>query len=219
MQAPCHRVEGRPWTIAIGTRTTGGRTRQTPNLSSRHDPCVPVLEAFSHVPGFLPGVALSVLIGVAARHRIGHALGVRPAFAVALVVSIGTVLAATLTPLNVAEVGGGHPSTCDLSRLTFATSEDLRWTIDVGLNILLFVPLGVLLALLPRSPRKATLIVVALVLPVGIELTQLLAAPLDRACQSGDVIDNLTGLAIGLAIGALAKVLGLGPADPPRRSE
>ena len=44
-------------------------------------------------------------------------------------------------------------------------------------------------------------------LPASIELIQLLVPPLGRECQSADVIDNLTGLVVGLAAGVVARLL------------
>ena len=47
------------------------------------------------------------------------------------------------------------------------------------------------------------LVVGALLLPFAIEITQLLVHVLGRGCQSTDLIDNLTGLVLGLAAGAV----------------
>ena len=44
---------------------------------------------------------------------------------------------------------------------------------------------------------------------VGIELTQLALARLDRACDVTDMIDNITGAGVGVLLGVpLALVLG-----------
>jgi glycopeptide antibiotics resistance protein len=85
---------------------------------------------------------------------------------------------------------------------------------DRSLNVLLFIPLGVSLGLLPRSRRTAVLVLAAVLFPFVIETTQLLVPALSRGCESVDVIDNLTGLAIGLAGGA---ILGLLLPDVRRR--
>jgi glycopeptide antibiotics resistance protein len=79
---------------------------------------------------------------------------------------------------------------------------------DIAFNVLLFIPLGLALGLLPPSKARVPLIVGALLLPAVIEATQLAARALDRACQSGDVVDNLTGLLIGLVVGGAAAALG-----------
>jgi glycopeptide antibiotics resistance protein len=68
----------------------------------------------------------------------------------------------------------------------------------------MFVPLGVMISLVPRSRRKAAIVVAAIALPFAIETTQMLLPVLDRACESADVIDNLTGLVLGFAGGSVA---------------
>ena len=50
-------------------------------------------------------------------------------------------------------------------------------------------------------------------LPLLIEVGQLLITPLDRACQSADVFDNLTGLVLGFALGAIASATLRGGRD------
>jgi glycopeptide antibiotics resistance protein len=79
---------------------------------------------------------------------------------------------------------------------------------DPTYNVLLFVPLGLAIGLIPPSRRMAALGVAAVILPFAIETTQLLATGLGRACQSSDIADNLTGLVIGLVIGVVARRLG-----------
>jgi glycopeptide antibiotics resistance protein len=76
--------------------------------------------------------------------------------------------------------------------LTFGTTS---------LNVILFVPLGIFLALLPRSRATVFAVIGAALLPVAIESIQFVATPLGRACQGADVIDNMLGLALGLAAG------------------
>ena len=70
--------------------------------------------------------------------------------------------------------------------------------------MLLLVPLGLTIGLLPASRRKSVILVLALALPFIVEGTQLVAVPVDRACQAGDVFDNLLGLVLGLATGMSA---------------
>jgi len=79
--------------------------------------------------------------------------------------------------------------------------------------MVVFVPSGVLLVLACARWRAAWLLV-----PLGlaglaaysiaIEATQLALARIDRACDVTDVIDNVTGAALGVGIGVvLALVL------------
>jgi len=157
------------------------------------------------LPWFLPGVAISVLIALAAGGRVGRALGTRRAVAMALIVSLGIILSATLTPLRgFLDVGGVGAGPCDFSRIGLAPLRELLRLGDTSLNILLFVPLGLSLAFLPRRRRTALVIAGAIALPFVIELAQLLVPLLDRGCQSADVVDNLTGLAIGFGAGLVA---------------
>ena len=89
-------------------------------------------------------------------------------------------------------------------------SEYLHLGGATSLNVILFVPLGLAIGLLGRSPVTAWLLVGALASPVVIETIQSLAPMLGRGCQSRDVVDNLLGLGIGLVLGALLSVVRAG---------
>jgi glycopeptide antibiotics resistance protein len=157
------------------------------------------------LPWFLPGVVISVVVSIAASGILGRALGVRRALAWAIVISLGIIAAATLTPRWEAMAFGARgSSSCDLSRLGLAPLQEVLRLGDTGGNILMFVPLGAAIGLVPRSRRKAAVVIAAIALPFGIETIQLLVPALDRACESADVVDNLTGLAIGLGGGVVA---------------
>lgn len=161
------------------------------------------------VPGFLLGVAVSVAVGIAAGGHVSRLLGVRSVLGSAIILSLGIVLSATLTPQREAiEFGAVSAGTCDLTRIGLAPLARLRTLNDVSVNILLFVPLGTAIGLAPGSRRKVAVVIAAVALPFAIELTQLLAPVLDRACQSADVVDNLSGLVFGLAAGTVAGRLG-----------
>jgi hypothetical protein len=82
------------------------------------------------------------------------------------------------------------------------------------LNTVLFVPAGILLVVAAARWRWRALLTVPLGLGLlaaysaGIEYTQLAVARIDRACDLTDVVDNVTGAAIGVLIGIpLALVL------------
>jgi glycopeptide antibiotics resistance protein len=157
----------------------------------------------STLPWLPPGTIVFAIIGIVVCRRLARALGTRPAVAWLLVVSVGIIVSATLTPLyGTLETTASGPGACDLSVMGFIPLRELFQVDDRSLNILLFIPLGVALGLLPRSRRTAFLVLAAVLFPFAIETTQLLAPILGRGCQSIDVIDNLTGLAIGLAAGA-----------------
>jgi glycopeptide antibiotics resistance protein len=163
--------------------------------------------SMSNVPWFWPGVLLSTVLGVAIATRLGRALGIPATLAGALVVTTGIIIAATLTPLRTAlDSGAVGTGTCDFSRLGLAPLADLASRNDTSLNILLFIPLGAAIGLIGRSRVTAALTLAAIALPFAIETIQLLAPILARGCQSADVIDNLSGLTIGLVIGALFRI-------------
>jgi len=171
----------------------------------------------SALPWFLPGVAISAAFALAAGGRVGRALGARRAVAMALIVSLGIVLSATLTPLRgVLDVAGVGTGSCDLSRIGPAPLRELLELNDTSLNVLLFVPLGVSIALIPRSRRKLGVVAAAITLPFAVEATQALVALVGRGCESADVVDNLTGLAIGLGVGIVARRFA-GALDRQRR--
>jgi len=158
-----------------------------------------------NLPWLLPGAAIAFVVSLAASGAVGRALRVRRPIACVMVLSLGIILAATLTPQSEALAFGARgSSSCDLSRLGLAPLRELLRLSDSGGNILMFIPLGATIGLVPRSRRKAAIVIAAIALPFGIETIQLLLPVLDRACESADVIDNLTGLAIGLAGGVAA---------------
>lgn len=73
------------------------------------------------------------------------------------------------------------------------------------------------IGLLPASRARNGVVIMALLLPPAVELTQGVVVALDRACQGGDVFDNLVGLGIGLIAGwvirSVWRRIGIGP-DP-----
>ena len=86
------------------------------------------------------------------------------------------------------------------------------WIVGGGqrtLNAAVFVPAGILLVLAVARWRRAAWVLVPLGFlllagfSIGIEATQLALARIDRACDVTDVIDNVTGAAIGVVIGIL----------------
>jgi glycopeptide antibiotics resistance protein len=168
------------------------------------------------LPWFLPGVAIAVIVSIAASDVVGRALRVRRPVAWAMVLSLGVILAATMTPQwEALAFGAQGSSSCDFSRIGLAPLSGLLRFGDTSGNVLLFIPLGVTIALMPRSRRKAVVLIAAIALPFAIEIAQLLLPVLDRACESADVVDNLTGLVLGLGGGVVAAWLGRSLARRP----
>ena len=94
-------------------------------------------------------------------------------------------------------------------------APDGFWIFSGGqrmLNVLVFVPAGVLLVLALARWRAAWVLV-----PLGlaglaaysvvIEATQLELARIDRACDVTDVIDNVTGAVLGVGLGVVLALL------------
>ena len=118
--------------------------------------------------------------------------------------------AATLTPVlesTVFEIPAAGVGVCDFSRIGPAPLDALRSINEISLNILLFVPFGVAVGLLPIGRPKAVVVLAAIALPFAIEGIQLVATALHRGCQSADVADNLTGLIAGLIIGEAVRLV------------
>ena len=90
-------------------------------------------------------------------------------------------------------------------------SPDGFWIFGGGqqlLNTLLFVPAGMFLVLVLARWRAGWVLVplglgLLAAYSLAIEYTQLQVARIDRACDVTDIIDNVTGAAIGVALGLL----------------
>jgi glycopeptide antibiotics resistance protein len=111
-----------------------------------------------------------------------------------------------LTPGREAlENGAIGGASCDFARFGLVSLAELASFNDTSLNVLLFIPLGVVIGMIPGSRRKYLLALGAAAMPLAIEVTQMLLPSFDRTCESADVIDNLTGFGLGLIVGAVAR--------------
>jgi hypothetical protein len=163
------------------------------------------------IPWLLPGLLVSLVVGLVTARWVGRRLAIHPAVAVLMALGLGLVLAATVTPLRDAlEDGAIGAGTCEMSR--FVPIPPWRWfrLSDPTLNIAMFVPLGIAIGIVPPSRVKAGLVIAGFCLPFAIELTQLLVPILARGCETADVVDNLTGLVFGLLVGSLLGWAGIG---------
>ena len=165
-----------------------------------------LIEVLGDYAGLGPGIVLSLALSFLTFVPVSRALAISRLHGFLLVLSLGVILAATITPSREALLFGAEGSgRCDLSRFGLLSWWELGHIDDASLNILLFVPFGIALGLCPRSRARSTLVAAALITPIAIELIQLTAVSLGRECQSSDVIDNLTGLLLGLLVGVIAR--------------
>jgi VanZ like family len=156
---------------------------------------------------------LGVLLFLALRERLGWlTAGSIAAFLWALAV-IGIL---TLIPANGAPgvvPAEGRLATCSWD--VGGPAPEGFWIFAGGqrmLNVLVFVPAGVLLVLALARWRAAWVLVPLglaglAAYSVAIEATQLELARIDRACDVTDVIDNVTGAVLGVGIGVVLALL------------
>jgi hypothetical protein len=153
------------------------------------------------VPLFPVVLAVGTIVAVLSSAAVGRWLRTNRVVACLLVAGFVLVASATLLPTASALSGIASNGSCDLSRLGIATFGLLSSDRQTQLNVVLFVPLGVAVALLPYGARTVAVAGTAVLLPFIIEGIQLAAPTLGRDCQSADVIDNLMGLGLGIAVG------------------
>jgi hypothetical protein len=159
----------------------------------------------ANVPLFVPGVLLAIVVASLVGRRLAIRLTSSPWVAFLLVVSVGIIVSATLTPLaDALESGRGSNGVCDLDRIGWAPVRLYLGITEESMNVLMFVPLGIAISLVPGA-RGRRLTVAALALPFAIELAQMLMPVLGRECEAADMVDNPTGLIIGLAVGRLGR--------------
>jgi hypothetical protein len=157
-------------------------------------------------------LVIAIVVALVLSPAVAGRLRTRRSVAVLLLFGFGLVLAATLVPTAAALEGAVSDGVCDVSRVGLAPLEDLTSVTFTSLNVLLFVPLGLAVGLLPRTPTAAAVTVAAISLTFLVETIQLVVTVLGRGCQTADIVDNLLGLAIGIAIGTLARpLLALAP--------
>lgn len=165
----------------------------------------------------LLGIALSAVFFAALALVLTRPLGAVTAWAIAgFCWSLVVVALVTLLPTD-ADVGivpaEGRATSCSTD--IGGPAPDGFWVFAGGqrlLNTLLFIPSGALLVL-GASRWRIGWVLVPLglaglaVYSVLIELTQLELARLDRACDLTDVVDNVSGAVLGVAIGVVLMLL------------
>lgn len=167
------------------------------------------------LPWLVPGSLVALVVSILASGRVAAWLRVHRVLAAFLVLSLGIILVGTLTPLAADQVLPPElRDTCDFARTSLATPADLASRGDVVINILMFMPFGSAIGSIPWTWRKVAVVLAAIALPFAIEAVQLVVLQLGRGCQAADVVDNLTGLLVGICAGMPVSVW---PRSPHRR--
>ena len=159
------------------------------------------------VPLSVLALAAVTVIALVASRAAADWLHTRRSLAALLLFGFGLVVSATLVPTEAALEGRASDGVCDVSRVGLASISVYTSVNAISLNVLLFIPLGLAVGLLPRSRTAAVAAVAAFALTFVVEAIQLLLPVLGRGCQTADLVDNLLGLAIGIAAATLARPL------------
>lgn len=159
--------------------------------------------------GVLAAAVVAVLLALALRGRLGTLSAVAVS---GLLWSLAAIALVTLVPTR-ADIGivpaESRSESCswDYGGPNGAAFEGLGFD-QRTLNVLLFVPAGMFLVLAVgrwwSGVVLAPLGLAALAAySLGIELTQLQLARIDRACDVTDMVDNVLGAAVGFVIGVV----------------
>lgn len=156
-------------------------------------------------PRGLIGIPIAILVAGVLGGRVAAATGSGRFTGSFLTFSVAAILAITLLPMPLV-TSPTEGLRCLLPTLSVFRSGDLLRVTDVSLNVIMFVPLGLAVAWLPRRtlPRALAL---AVALPWVVESIQLAVPALGRTCQAGDITTNLMGLALGLLVGVVARAI------------
>lgn len=150
-------------------------------------------------PTFLPGfginlvftLGLAVVIGL----LIAPHLQMRRWAAAAWLICLLAPLAYTLT----ATASGGLTG-CDITGLPW-DSRSALFAPNTRMNVVMMIPAGAALLLLPRGAFRLAGLGISLALPIAIEFTQM-APFLRRGCQFADVVTNQAGVVTGWCLAA-----------------
>jgi hypothetical protein len=155
------------------------------------------------LPMFWPALVFALALAALLAVPVAHLLRARVWVALFLLGSLALITASTLSPSVPAYFVLGARTECVSDGFSPPGLADLVAFNQTGLNVLLFVPLGLACALLPRWPQVALLSALASAVPFGVELIQLAVPRLGRVCSTADAAANLTGLFAGLLGGLL----------------
>ena len=157
---------------------------------------------------------VAIALAAVVRRRTGWPWAIALALLLWSLVAIGvlTLIPASGAPGIVPAEGRLTSCSWDIG----GPAPDGFWIFPGGqrlLNALVFVPSGALVVLVAARWRRGGIVVGVLGLAaligysIGIELTQLAAARIDRACDVTDIIDNARGAIVGGVLGVPIAVL------------
>ena len=161
------------------------------------------------IAGAVASALLCTLLATGLRRRLGWFGAITWSGLLWWLSVIGLVTLVPLTGIDLAVPAAARADTCSLDY--GGPSPDGFWIFSGTqrlLNTALFVPAGALLVLAAARWRIGWVVApLGLLLlggySLGIELAQLEVARIDRACDVTDVVDNVTGAAIGFVVGLL----------------
>ncbi|MCE7081825.1 VanZ family protein [Streptomyces sp. ST2-7A] len=159
---------------------------------------------FGGEEGFLVLLALPGLVTLAGTHLLLRRRAARPLmWALWASCAVG-ILAVTLWSSG--PVGG--TGVCVVNRSLTEPFSDTQGR----MNIAMFVPVGLFGTLATRRP--GLVLISGVLFSAGIETAQAVLPFVARICETGDLIANATGLAIGTAAGTVVTLLRRRPASP-----
>jgi hypothetical protein len=177
------------------------------------------------LPWLWPGAAMAGPAAALLARPAARVLRARAWHAGALLLALAGILLVTLTPSPVGSLvtgqAGNAPAFCLMGVEPPTLAPHLE---EASLNVALFVPAALAATLLPVPRVRWSALAALVVLPVVVEACQFLAyTELGRSCQAQDVVQNVTGVAIGAAVGLallpLCRVLDQDRRPPAMRPE
>lgn len=156
-------------------------------------------------PWFWPGLVVALAISVAATPTVTRLLRINRVLGWLLIMSLAGVVLLTLTPSQ--DAGGVVRPFCDVRFVGPPSWAEMTSVTQASLNVALFVPLGLVIGLMPRWRLMLSVAAAAIVIPFAVETLQYLAPILGRSCQADDVAANLAGLVMGLTAGVMLSTI------------
>jgi hypothetical protein len=161
----------------------------------------------SDVPLSVVALICAAIIALFLSPAVANRLGTGRWIALLLLLAMGLVVSATLMPTAAALDGVASDGRCSFGRAMLPSVARLTSVNVTSLNVLLFVPLGLSIALLPRTRAAGVVLVGAIASPFVIEAVQLSVPVLGRNCVLADIVNNLLGLVVGFGLGSIARAL------------